>query len=34
VASFRSDAELEGNQLADNPVPTGVDTGSRILPAH
>jgi parallel beta-helix repeat protein len=31
VVSFRSEAELEGNQLADNPVATGVDTESRII---
>ena len=30
LASFRSEAELSGNELADNPVPTGVETESVI----
>ena len=30
VASFQSEADLSGNELADNPVPTGVDTQSVI----
>ncbi len=34
LASFQSEAELQGNELADNPVPAGVVTNSLIRPAH